>query len=136
MMHDLYFENVASIGNLYLDYVMFSFENEPIVFICSDDKYNPYLCLCSEIRIEQKWIITKCSTTILKRLETKEIDLRSALRANDTVMVITVSTNSKEKSKVLKLCELDDLDFPEPDVFLDCNIVDIDALYSKDGLAP
>ena len=67
-MSNLYFNNVEKVGQLYLEYVFFEFESEPILFICHDQLNQTYLCLCSDIRHGQKWIITKCDTKILRAL--------------------------------------------------------------------
>ncbi len=64
-MNELFFENVSGVGNLYLDYVFDEFNGEPILFMCKNSVGGLYLCLCSEIRYEQRWVIIKCSTSLL-----------------------------------------------------------------------
>ena len=59
-MSNIYFDNVARIGKLYLEYVFYEFENEPILFLCSDEEKKLYICLCSDIRYGQKWIVVEC----------------------------------------------------------------------------
>lgn len=76
-MNNVYFENIDQVGKLYLEYVFYEFEYEPILFLCTDKNKNLYLCLCSEIRYEQKWIITKCNMDILKLLLNKEVNYPS-----------------------------------------------------------
>ena len=49
-MSELYFENVIEKGNLYLDHILYEFEDEPILFLCKDKDGNRYLCHCAEIR--------------------------------------------------------------------------------------
>lgn len=49
-MSNLYFNNVEKVGQLYLEYVFFEFESEPMLFICHDQLNQTYLCLCSDIR--------------------------------------------------------------------------------------
>ena len=49
-MSNLYFDNVVQVGQLYLEYVFFEFESEPILFTCHDQLNQTYLCLCSDIR--------------------------------------------------------------------------------------
>lgn len=75
-MNDLCFENIKKIGNLYLIQILLEFENEPILFLCHDENQKKYLCLCSEIRKEQKWIIVECKQKALSELLKKEIDIR------------------------------------------------------------
>ena len=39
-MSELYFENVIEKGNLYLDHILYEFEDEPILFLCKDKDGN------------------------------------------------------------------------------------------------
>ena len=97
-MSNLYFNNVEKVGQLYLEYVFFEFESEPILFICHDQLNQTYLCLCSDIRHGQKWIITKCDTKILRALITAEIDIVTAFLKHQKAIVIellNISDNGK-----------------------------------------
>ena len=60
-----YFKNIFHIGDMYLDHVFFEFEYEPIIFTCTDSNNSLYLCLCSEIRYVQRWIITKILFSVI-----------------------------------------------------------------------
>ena len=91
-MSNLYFDNVVQVGQLYLEYVFFEFESEPILFTCHDQLNQTYLCLCSDIRYGQKWIITKCNTKILRALITAEIDIVTAfLKQQKAIVVVMLS---------------------------------------------
>ena len=84
-MSDIYFDKVIQIGRLYLDYIFYEFESEPILFSCVDDEKKLYLCLCSEIRYGQKWVITECELSTLKALIDEKMDIASAfLLTNET----------------------------------------------------
>ena len=61
MKHELYFEHVITIGNLYLEHIFLQFEMEPVFFTCVDEKDNLFICLCSDIRGGQKWVISESS---------------------------------------------------------------------------
>ena len=78
MNQSSYFNNIADIGSLYLDYVFNYFENEPIIFTCISEYGKIYLCLCSEIRKEQKWIISPCDIFII--ITTTEVVVCTAPR--------------------------------------------------------
>lgn len=117
-MSKLYFENVVEIGNLYLDYIIYEFENEPILFICKSENCNLYLCLCSEIRYEQKWIIVKCNPSILEKLAKKEIDIANAFLSSNDAIIIKMNLNGVEESSIVEMGNIDRLDLPEPGVFL------------------
>lgn len=41
-MKETYYENVPIIGNLYLEKVFNKFEDEDIIFVCTDDNSNKY----------------------------------------------------------------------------------------------
>lgn len=120
-MKELYFENVIGIGNLYLDYVFYEFENEPILFLCTDDKKSLYFCLCSDIRYEQKWIIMQTNLSVLKTLIEEEVDIASAFLASKNLTVITMDLQGSEKSYIVKIDEIDRLDLPKEGTFIRCN---------------
>ena len=99
-----YFSSIPGIGDLYLDQVLYKFEAEPILFPCLDSNKRLYLCLCSEIRYNQKWIIVEYSPETLEALTDRRIDIASAFLK--VVEVIAVGG------------EFDNLDLPERGVFL------------------
>lgn len=73
-----YFSNVVGVGELYLEYVFSEFEGEPILFVCSDRVGELYLCVCTEIRYEQDWIITLVDKIQMKEMIKQNKDIRSA----------------------------------------------------------
>lgn len=79
MRSEIYFKNIDEIGDLYLDYVFLEYECEPIYFTCVDDFENIYLCLCSEIRGKQRWVISKSNRAILRKLIDQQLDMAEAM---------------------------------------------------------
>ena len=128
-MSNLYFNNVEKVGQLYLEYVFFEFESEPILFICHDQLNQTYLCLCSDIRYGQKWIITKCDTKILRALITAEIDIVTAFLKHQKAIVIDMDMEGTEKSYEINTEEIDPLDLPKPGTFIRCNKEKIKIIY-------
>lgn len=112
-MNEAYFTNIANIGNLYLDYVIYEFELEPILFTCVDANKNLYLCLCSDIRYGQKWIITKCNISILEALFFNRIDIASAFCMFTDLTVVEMDINGIEKNYKINCKEIDRLDLPK-----------------------
>lgn len=55
----VYFNNVPQIRDLFLEQVLFSYDYEPIVFTCKDNKLNRYLCICDDIIESRSWIVTE-----------------------------------------------------------------------------
>lgn len=112
-MNEAYFSNIANIGNLYLDYVIYEFELEPILFTCVDANKNLYLCLCSDIRYGQKWFITKCNISILEALFLNRIDIASAFCMFTDLTVVEMDINGIEKNYKINCKEIDRLDLPK-----------------------
>lgn len=121
MMNDIYFKNVNQVGNLYLDYVFFEFEFEPILFTCIDENKNIYLCLCSEIRGGQKWIITKTNTNLLTNLINEKIDIYSTFFVEDNLIIVTMDIQGNEQSTIIKTSNIDELDLPKKNVYIKCD---------------
>lgn len=117
-MNDLCFENIKKIGNLYLIQILLEFENEPILFLWHDENQKKYLCLCSEIRKEQKWIIVECKQKALSELLSKEIDIRTAFLKERELTIVKKDLVGKEKSFVINQNQIDELDLPKEGTYL------------------
>lgn len=117
-MKNAYFENVVTVGNLYLAYILYEFENEPILFICSDDSKELYLCICAEIRGHMRWIVACCQDKILSDLVSQKIPIASAFLLNDKVIAIEYNNEDDETSKVINSKEINLLDLPEEGLML------------------
>lgn len=115
---ELYFENISEVGDLYLDHIFFSFEDEPILFTCISEINELYLCLCTEIRYEQRWLVSKCKIETLRALIKEEIDVRTALCAQEQIVEVRLNLQCEETSKIIKVVELDELDLPKKGTFL------------------
>lgn len=118
MKNELYFENVAGIGDLYLEYVFLEFEAEPILFTCVTRRGQLYICLCSEIRAEQRWLVSGCTLTMLRKLLMQQCDIRSAFCQNTELTVIRRNIMGEEESSVIGKASVDPLDLPESGVSL------------------
>lgn len=132
MINELYFEKVAGIGNLYLEYIFLEFCYEPIFFTCVSDNGNLYLCLCSEIRGEEKWVVSKCSIGTLQALINGEMDMVSALRIPEQLILITRDLQGFEQSRIIDAAKADPLDLPKAGTLLECDTVSaMDYLMRK-----
>lgn len=120
-MNNVYFENVIGIGDLYLDYIFYEFEYEPILFTCVDGKSNLYLCICSDIRCGQKWIITKCTITALKELIAEQMDIATVFLMNERFIVIKMDLEGRETSTVITRDQMDRLDLPKEGTCIRCD---------------
>ena len=131
MNQSSYFNNIADIGSLYLDYVFNYFENEPIIFTCISEYGKIYLCLCSEIRKEQKWIISPCDIFIIKKLIDKEIDIFHALSNYNKVILVVLAQDGSERSEWIDVNEINEFDLPEKNCFLKCDSKEASAYLKK-----
>lgn len=120
-MNELYFKNIIQVGDLYLDYVFFEFELEPILFTCTDSNKNLYLCLCSDIRFGQKWLVCRCSIRMLHLLLEKRIDIASGFLSNDDIIIITLDLQENENSYIIRKNDIDRLDLPEEGTYIQCD---------------
>ena len=120
-MYDVYFNNIVEIGDLYLEYIFYEFENEPILFVCTDREKNIYLCICSDIRYEQKWVIAKSNINILKSLIKEEIDIVSAFLYARKATIVTMDLQGNENSFNMDMNKIDRLDLPKDGVFVKCD---------------
>lgn len=119
MEKELYFEKVNQIGNLYLECILYEFEYEPILFVCSDECDNLYLCACSEMRKEQRWLITNTNYNILHDLTTHKIDIKTAMTDFfDKKYIITRGLDCKETSLPIMINDINLLDIPKENVYL------------------
>lgn len=121
MSNNVYFEDVIGIGDLFLEYIFFEFESEPILFTCVDREKNLYLCLCSEIRYGQKWLITKCNMNTLRAVIEERIDVASAFFRNPFVVSICMDLQGVEESYIIEKSKIDELDLPKPGTYIKCN---------------
>lgn len=129
MKHELYFEHVITIGNLYLEHIFLQFEMEPVFFTCVDEKDNLFICLCSDIRGGQKWIISECSLYTLDRLITGTMDISSSLCIPEHLVLITRDLQGHEKSCMINTCDVDPLDLPKAGTLLKCDIESANAYF-------
>lgn len=120
-MNHLYFDHVIQAGQLYLDYVFYEFESEPILFTCVDKEKKIYLCLCSDIRYAQRWLIVRCSVKTLKDLVEEKIDVASAFLARSSMIAVDMDIHGKESSHRIAQDRIDRLDLPKAGTYLKCD---------------
>lgn len=112
------FQDILNIGSLYFDKCFIEFGGEPILFSCTDINSTPYLCLCSDIRLNQKWVISKTDINTLESLIKQEIDILTALTKNEKCVIIIQDIDGKEQKEYVNTHELNELDLPKMGVYL------------------
>lgn len=120
-MNNLYFDNVAQVGKLYIDYIFYEFESEPILFTCIDEEKKTYFCLCADVRFGQRWLITKCSLVTLKELIEEEFDIASLFLASPSIIAVDMDLQGYESSYVIERDKIDRLDLPKEGTYIRCD---------------
>lgn len=133
-MKEIYFENIKKVGDLYLDYIFLEYECEPIYFTCVDDFDHLYLCFCSEIRGKQHWIMSKSNTEILRKVLEHQLDMATALRCFENVVIIDRDIYGSEYSRQVKADMVDELDLPKAGTMLRCDMESALAYVSDKDL--
>ena len=113
-----YFTDVVDIGELYLERIFLQFENEPIIFLCSNNIKNLYLCVCTEIRYQQNWLIVAITKNQLEEMMRGNKNVRSAFVESEKIIAISMDMNGKELSKMVHLEEINPIDLPSNNVYL------------------
>ena len=107
--------------NLYCVYIVNEYECTPIVFICVDDDKNLYVCLCSEIRYELIWTISKSNIDIITKMLTQKLSFYNAIKQGSEFMYARygdVNGVDEYTFKKLKFDEIDPLNLPSNDKFM------------------
>ena len=123
------FKDLMDVGNLYLDRILFQ-HDVPVLFTCKDQRGGLYLCLCSEIRGRQKWIISRIYASDLRRLIIDKISIYDALKstAGDKYIVEKQIGSKDQNSKRMAFSSINRLDLPEKDLMLDLDIEEMCVL--------
>lgn len=71
--NNIYFEDVLSYGNLYIDKVLFSYDNLPIVFVCKNLSGKLLLSVCTDSIMTMSWMLIEVSKQTLVKVIKNEI---------------------------------------------------------------
>lgn len=128
-MKKIFLENVTDLGDLYYMANLYEYEGIPICFLCENKSGAIVLGHCCEVRDLRRWILVKVNLTNLKQLAQREISLHSALTLNKTVVEAEYNYETKKStSEVKQIHEVDQLNLPEQDIFLEA--FEQEALFS------
>ena len=105
--------------DLYFDFSLITYDYCPILFIANGSDGHLYLCHCSEVRFGIRWNVSRTTYHIVQRLIEQQISIVEALRLGSKVFVSTYKHNEGFKSQVVEFDEIDELDLPDADLYLD-----------------
>lgn len=133
----IYFENVLNYGNLYLDKVLFAYDNLPIIFVCTDKYHNYYLAICTDSICSLSWMLTGVSISTLISILKNEIPVFEAFKIDNKKIIIIDNNGEKLSCKEQILSEISEDELPDENEYLDANgklddyIADLSAISLK-----
>lgn len=120
--NDVYFKNLDYLGDLNIDYIIFDYEY-PVLFTCLDNKNNLYLCVCCDIRNEQRWIITTINEDTLINMLSDKITIRDAfvIEKFDHYLVKYYGPNKPEECIKVFVSDIPTEDLPMEEEFIEAD---------------
>lgn len=115
-----YFKNLTEFGNLYIDYDIIYYDCS-ILFTCIDDNKNLFLCMCTDILIEQKWILVPTTKHIIINLLQNKISVLESLKqSRNKYYIITFNIiNKKESITEIEFSNINPTDLPADDFYIE-----------------
>ena len=120
MKREVFYSNVKNVGDLFIDYVFFEFEMEPLLFTCVDRENKLYFCHCYKMLSEQKWFVVPVSEEDLKPLIDGRIDLRQMILSSSQILNITKDIKGREIGIWLNNSDIPVEDLPSAGIKLKC----------------
>lgn len=104
---NIYFENIPSVGSLYLEKVFCEFESEPSVFVCKDNYSSRYLALMNIGVDVLRYYIIKINVEDIIKLIQKDISLYTAfIKKEQTKFIYTIENDDTISIKsIVMFCE-------------------------------
>jgi len=115
-----YFHNVPSYGDLSIEYIIID-DVYPVLFVLTNALNKRFICVCCDVRQEQRWIINPVGHEELYRLLCNHITLMECFLVGSSNKVIAVhnyKTNT-DNYRLVTRGELDANDLPVSGEFLD-----------------
>lgn len=119
-----YFENVPNYGNLSVEEVFYE-DGYLILFILKSKDGQRFLAYCCEVRNEQRWILSQVSNqTIINLIYNKETIFTAIINSENHIVAVRNYTTRTDSFQTVSTPNLDPLDLPEKDEFLDVDCVE------------
>ena len=131
MKREIFFSNVNVVGDLFLDYIFFEFEMEPLLFTCVDKTNNLYFCHCYKLLSEQKWFVIPISIDRLLSLVDGINDIREIILTSKNLLNITRDTMGKEIRIWEAGTDIPQNDLPSRETLLRCDKKDARLYINK-----
>ncbi len=113
-----YFENVKNIGILYLEKVFMKFEDENIIFVCTDENNNRYLGVCYETRLALKWVLCQVTNELMLQVLFGIIPLRTCFEQAGDILLVQYTEADGESSRWDQCVRIESRILPDEDFYL------------------
>jgi hypothetical protein len=115
-----YFKDIKGVGSLDIEYIIFQ-ADYPVIFTCVDKFNQLYLCVCCDIRKEQRWIISKTTAEIVKNMLCDKITLYDSFKSpyNKNYIIKWSYETQEENAYEVNFDDIDDLDLPMQDEYIE-----------------
>ena len=84
---------------LYFMFSMLEYDGVPVIFVCSDDDENWYLCDCVEFRDYQRWTISRTTAVVLSDILNQTLSVYDALSLSKECRVVELDYETNEYSQ-------------------------------------
>lgn len=110
---------------LYFMFSMLEYDGVPIIFVCSDDNENWYLCDCVEFRAFQRWTISRTTETVLCDILNQTLSVYDALSLAKECRVVELNYETNEYSqKIVPFSCLKHTELPQKGAMLQyCDVI-------------
>ncbi|MCD7996352.1 MAG: hypothetical protein LUH21_03865 [Clostridiales bacterium] len=114
-MGNAYFINTPLYGDLFLEEILFSYDNIPIVFTCTNESNIRCICVCDDIIENQSWIITKVDSKVLLDVLHDKISICKAFELSTDKTTIAEKVDGRIIYILKSYEEIDPMELPDPD---------------------
>ncbi|SFC94128.1 DUF6575 domain-containing protein [Butyrivibrio sp. YAB3001] len=107
------FEKFKFLGKMSIERVLFSFENEPIVFICKNKSGIRYICINTGYGYEPSWLLARSSKRTIIKMLRDEISVLEAMAESLYDIVFIHETEGEIRCERLPFTSIDEKELPD-----------------------
>lgn len=118
-MQNRYFQNIPEIEELKPERILFSFEQIPIVFVCTDCRLTRYLCICTDPLQGPSWMLVPISESDLLSVLRDRITVLHAFRISPADIIMVDCLDGVQTVRSVKYNEISPSELPSQDQYLE-----------------
>lgn len=117
-MNDFLFENLEFLGDLHVDCVFNEYDCIPVLCVCKNGIGDLFLCHCSDMRGEFRWVISKTSPSIINDLVAKKRTIKECILLGTELFLLITQNTGNDSISCKTPNDIDTLDLPDDNLFL------------------